>query len=85
VEDYQRKGGSPEDTDGCKCLCNGLLANIGHPQIRRMGYVELPIVTSGNDINRIARFLTDGKTSYSAQEVIRYLLDADRDHAEKGE
>jgi len=74
LEDYEKKGGSLDNTQGRKCLCNGLFSNIGLPQVRESGYVELPLVTSGNDINRIARFLKNGKTSYSANEVIRYLL-----------
>jgi len=74
VEDYEKKGGTRENTEGKKCLCNGLFTNIGLPQVRESGYVELPLVTSGNDVNRISRFLKNGKTSYSANEVIRYLL-----------
>ena len=29
------KGGKVEDTVGRKCLCNALLANIGHAQTRK--------------------------------------------------
>lgn len=75
VSDYLKKGGAIEDTEGRKCLCNGLLANIGHPQIRKSGYREKPLVTSGSDVNEIARFLGDGKNSYSAREVVGYLLE----------
>jgi hypothetical protein len=32
-------------------------------------------VTSGNGVNEIARFLGNGKTTYTAREVVRYLLD----------
>ncbi|MEK6711788.1 MAG: nitronate monooxygenase [Nitrospinota bacterium] len=74
VEDYVKKGGKLEETEGRKCLCNGLFANIGHPQVRKDGYRERPLVTSGDDLNRIARFLADGKPSYTAREVIRYLV-----------
>lgn len=74
VGDYQKKGGSLENTEGRKCLCNGLFTNIGLPQVRESGYRELALVTSGNDVNKITRFLKDGKTSYTAQEVISYLL-----------
>ncbi|MBT3351309.1 MAG: nitronate monooxygenase [Nitrospinaceae bacterium] len=74
VEDYEKKGGRLENTEGRKCLCNGLFTNIGLPQVRESGYRELALVTSGNDVNKIARFLKEGKTSYTAQEVINYLL-----------
>ncbi len=75
VADYLKKGGAREDTEGRKCLCNGLLSNIGLSQVRKSGYREKPLVTSGSDVNEIVRFLPDGKTSYSAREVIGYLLD----------
>lgn len=74
VEEYLEKGGSREDTEGRKCLCNGLFANIGLPQVRKSGYRELPLVTSGNGLNDIARFLAPGKETYTAGEVIRYLM-----------
>ena len=74
VEDYVKKGGRREDTQGRKCLCNGLFANIGHPQVRPDGRRERPLLTSGDDLNRIARFLADGKESYTAGEVVRYLV-----------
>jgi nitronate monooxygenase len=74
VEEYLKKGGAREDTEGRKCLCNSLLANIGLPQNRKSGYIEKPLVTSGNGVNKIARFLVGGKTTYTALDVIRYLL-----------
>jgi NAD(P)H-dependent flavin oxidoreductase YrpB (nitropropane dioxygenase family) len=74
VEDYLNKGGCREDTEGRKCLCNGLMANIAHPQIRKTGYREKPLVTSGNAVNEIARFLTNENTAYTALDVVRYLL-----------
>lgn len=71
---YVNKGGRVEETRSRKCLCNGLLATIGLAQRRRDGYLELPLVTAGDDFTRLAHFLKDGKTSYTAQEVIQYLL-----------
>ena len=79
-EAYVRRGGKLEDTVGRKCLCNGLLANVGLPQIRHNGYVELPLVTCGDDLtgvaNVLARYSGNGKTTYSAAEAIDYLLSA---------
>jgi len=74
VDIYVRKGGKIEDTMGRKCLCNALVANIGAPQVRKNGYVEPVLVTSGNDIKQIARFVKDGEPSYSAEDVLNYLL-----------
>ena len=73
VETYVKKGGERADTVGRKCLCNALMADIGHGQLRDDG-VERPIVTSGDDLARIGEF-TDGSTSYTADQVIDYLLE----------
>ena len=74
VDIYLRKGGKIEDTAGKKCLCNAMVANIGLPQVRKSGYVEPVLVTSGNDILQIASYVKDGETSYSAAAVIDHLL-----------
>jgi hypothetical protein len=75
VELYLKKGGKVEDTVGRKCLCNGLLANIGLSQIQKSGYVEKPLVTAGEDLRNISRFIKDGSKSYSARDVIKYLIE----------
>ena len=74
VENYLAKGGKIEDTVGRKCLCNALMANIGHPQARKDNVVEPALVTVGDDLNTIAQFLTPGRDSYSAVEVVESLL-----------
>lgn len=71
---YLSKGGDLEDTAGRKCICNALLANIGHPQIRNGQRVEPGLVTAGDDLNTIRDFLPRGQSSYSAQDVISALL-----------
>ena len=71
---YIAKGGRVEDTAGRKCLCNALLANIGHPQTRAKGVAEPPLVTVGDDVNRVAAFLADGAESYSAADVVSTLM-----------
>lgn len=75
VHAYVAKGGKEEDTVGKKCLCNALLANIGHGQLRSNGSVEKALITAGDDLANIGRFLRPGATSYSAAEVIADLLD----------
>lgn len=73
AEDYVRKGGRLEDTKGRLCACNGLVATGGLAQLRSDGRVELPLVTAGNDVARIAEFLSPGRDSYSAAEVVHRL------------
>jgi nitronate monooxygenase len=74
VDDYVAKGGKIEDTKGRKCVCNGLMADIGLGQIQRDGELEKCLVTSGDDVATVARFLKPGATSYSAADVLDYLL-----------
>jgi nitronate monooxygenase len=71
---YVAKGGQTEGTVGRKCLCNALLANIGHAQVRKDGTTEPPLVTVGDDLNTVRRFLRPGGTSYEAADVIESLL-----------
>jgi nitronate monooxygenase len=71
---YVAKGGKLEDTVGRKCLCNALMANIGHPQTRKDRVAEPPLVTVGDDLNTVALFLADGNESYTAADVIKTLL-----------
>ena len=72
VDAYVAKGGAVADTEGRRCLCNALMANVGHPQVREDDRVELPILTSGDDLTGIARFLR-GRTWYTAGDVLDYL------------
>ncbi len=74
VADYVKKGGKIEDTVGRGCLCNTLVATAGFAQRRKDGYVEVPTVTSGDELAAIGQFLRAGKTSYTAEDVINYLL-----------
>jgi nitronate monooxygenase len=74
VANYVAKGGKVEDTVGRKCLCNALMANVGHAQMRKDGIAELPLVTVGDDLNTIANFLVPGEESYGAADVVTSLL-----------
>ncbi len=75
VDAFVAKGGTVEETEGRRCLCNALMADIGAGQVREGGLVEPPLVTSGDDLREIARFL-DGRTAYTADDVLSYLLAA---------
>ena len=71
---YVAKGGTEEETEGRKCLCNALLANVGHAQMREDASPEPALVTVGDDLNTVAQFLPPGQESYSAGDVVRALL-----------
>jgi NAD(P)H-dependent flavin oxidoreductase YrpB (nitropropane dioxygenase family) len=74
VGDYVAKGGRLEDTVGRKCLCNALMANVGLAQVQKGDETERPLVTSGDDLSSIMRMIAPGATSYSAADVVGYLL-----------
>lgn len=73
VDTYVKKGGSEEDTVGRKCLCNALMSNLDLGQLRDGGATEKPLLTSGDDLEILGLFL-NGRTSYTAADVIDYLL-----------
>ena len=75
VETYVAKGGDDSDTIGRKCICNALVTNAGHPQIQKDGTVERPLLTCGDDLAEIARFVPEGQSSYTARDVINKLLE----------
>ncbi len=72
---YLSKGGDIDETTGRKCLCNSLMANIGHAQIRRGGAIEPALVTVGDDVNAVARLFSPHGAPYTASDVVRILLD----------
>ena len=74
VDTFVKKGGDLAETVGRKCLCNGLMANVELPQQRDEGYPELPLVTAGDDLKNLRRLLRPGASSYSAADVIEYLM-----------
>ena len=74
VNDYVKKGGKIEDTEGRRCLCNGLVATLGLGQKRRNGSFERALVTAGDDLKYILRYLSPGKLAYSALDVLKMIL-----------
>lgn len=73
VETYVKRGGLIEDTEGRKCLCNGLFANIGHAQVRDDDVDERPILTSGDELACLGAFF-QARPAYTAADVIEHLL-----------
>lgn len=72
VDAYVRKGGDIADTEGRKCLCNGLLATIGLGQKRKSGD-EKPIVTVGDRVAETIQAIAGERSSYSAADVINHI------------
>ena len=73
VDAFVAKGGDVADTEGRRCLCNGLTANIGQAQQRpETNSEEIPLVTSGDDLLTLETFSAT-RPGYTATEVIRYL------------
>ncbi len=74
VADYVSKGGLTDETAGRKCLCNALFATIGLGQVDPQGASEIAIITAGDDVVEIQRFLPPGNTSYSSAAVLQQIL-----------
>ncbi|MFA1542837.1 nitronate monooxygenase [Actinomadura monticuli] len=74
VDAYVRKGGTAEETEGRRCLCNALVANIGHGQHRPDGYVEPPLLTLGQDLGFLPDLVRTTGGDYSAADAVDYLL-----------
>lgn len=73
VDAYVAKGGDIADTDGRRCLCNGLTATIGQAQYRpESDRDEIPLVTSGDELLSLQGFAAT-RPNYTAGQVIDYL------------
>jgi nitronate monooxygenase len=75
---YLKKGGVVEKTANRACLCNGLMATAGLPQRRKDGSVEPALLTSGDDLVNITQFMPERSNAYTAEDVTRQLLAAQR-------
>jgi nitronate monooxygenase len=74
AESYTRKGADGEETQGRLCLCNGLLAGIGLGQVHADGIEEPPLLTAGDALSDIPRFIPRGQSTYSAADVVREIM-----------
>ena len=70
---FIRKGGDPEEAEGKKCLCNGLLATVGLGRLNIDGNTEAPLITLGDDLRFLDGILADGAKSYSAVEAVAFI------------
>ena len=74
VHMFERKGGDVQQTDGRKCLCNALFANIGMPQRRKGGYVEEPAVTLGSDLAGAHGLQAEHPDGWTGAQAVAWLL-----------
>ncbi|EWT06151.1 2-nitropropane dioxygenase [Intrasporangium chromatireducens Q5-1] len=74
VDAYVRKGGTATATEGRKCLCNALTANVGLGQHRREGYDEVAAVTIGQDLDGARHLLESHPHGWTATEALDWLL-----------
>jgi nitronate monooxygenase len=73
VDAFVAKGGNAADTEGRRCLCNGLLASVGQPQWHAASSEnETTLVTSGDDLLSMGSFVSN-HPAYTAADVIDYL------------
>jgi len=83
VDTYLKRGGLAEDTEGRKCLCNGLFANIGLGQVRPDDVDEGPLLTSGDDLACLGAFFR-AHPAYTAADVIAHLMTGLQDAQRNG-
>jgi NAD(P)H-dependent flavin oxidoreductase YrpB (nitropropane dioxygenase family) len=72
-EHFIAKGGADGDTDGRKCLCNGLMSTVDLPQVRRSG-AEPPLVTLGDDTRSVVATLATSRPGWTAAQVVEQLV-----------
>ncbi len=71
---WQAKGGDPIESEGRKCLCNALLANVGVGRTLADGDLEKPLLTVGACFNQLRELVQRWGENYSAANVLEFLL-----------
>lgn len=74
LDAFRAKGGTAEEAEGKRCLCNGLLATIGLGQTNG-GVPVPPLLTWGDELAFLDRILADGRERYAAKDVLNFLRD----------
>lgn len=81
VEDFIAKRGLPFNTEGKRCLCNGLLAGVGLGQVGTQpgsqAGEEPAIVTLGNHLDSVHRLSRQGQVVYWAKNAVEDILGED--------
>lgn len=74
IDMYLKKGGEKPATEGRKCLCNGLMANIGLGQTRKDGYSETRLVTLGQDLDGARHLMGQYPQGWKAGVAVEWLM-----------
>lgn len=77
VEGYLGKRGLARNTEGRRCLCNGLLACVGLGQVKAhdgQAVEEPAIVTLGDQLDGVRRLSRSGQVRYWARDAVADLL-----------
>ncbi len=69
---YAKKGGEDQISEDKICLCNGLMATCGVPQVRN-GRPEAPLITAGDSLDEVSELVRIHE-HYNARDVIDYVL-----------
>jgi NAD(P)H-dependent flavin oxidoreductase YrpB (nitropropane dioxygenase family) len=72
IAQYMAKGGKEEDTDGKKCLCNALLADVGLAEHHANGYTEPPLVTLGQNLSFLPKIVQSADQTYTVADALAY-------------
>lgn len=70
---FAAKGGDGQKNGEARCLCNGLLANLGLGMGYSDGTVEKPLLTVGTHLESLRLLIQKFGLDYSAQDVLRFL------------
>ncbi|MDA8068319.1 MAG: nitronate monooxygenase, partial [Actinomycetota bacterium] len=73
-DDYAAKGGDLAATAGRLCLCNGLLAAVGLPQLHAGTGIEPPLLTLGDEVGKVLSALSPDARPYHARDVVDYIM-----------
>jgi len=73
IDQFVKKGGETNACEGRVCLCNGLASTVGYGQQRKDG-IELPVLTSGDEVLHLGQFVPEGETRYTAADVVNRIL-----------
>lgn len=83
IHHFVLKGGKVEQTEGSKCICNGLVALASTPSVPdspviSLGCDEPPIVTMGDHVEFLRDLMKDEDDSYTASAALNYLINNGR-------
>ena len=73
-DNYEFKQGDSKNYQKSKCLCNALMSDIGLPQVRPDGRVELPLLTMGSDLVGPSELVKIHPNGWSAAQALDFLL-----------